>query len=213
MIYWISAFILKLFAKIYLRGKGYGRENLPDTGPYIGVVNHNSNLDAVAMALVIKHRVHTMAKESLFRVPVLKWWLKAVNMFPVVRDASDQEAFERALNLLKNGEILFMAPEGTRKKQPGERLRPRTGFVRLAQLSGASVVPIAIWGTDRVLPPKAWFPRPSKVRVRVGKPIQLEKIEVCLENKDKLQQQANMVMDVVYQMLSEFDRTELKKSG
>ncbi len=213
MIYWISAFILKLFAKIYLRGKGYGQENFPATGPYIGVVNHNSNLDAVAMALVIKHRVHTMAKDSLFRVPVLKWWLKAVHMFPVVREASDQEAFERALNLLKSGEILFMAPEGTRKKQPGERLRPRTGFVRLAQLSGAPVVPVAIWGTDRVLPPKAWFPRPAKVRVRVGKPIQLEKIEVCLENKDKLQQQADMVMDVVYQMLNEFDRTELKKNG
>ncbi len=212
MIYWISAFILKLFAKIYLRGKGYGRENFPDRGPYIGVVNHNSNLDAVAMSLVIKHKVYTMAKDSLFRVPVLKWWLKAVHMFPVVRDASDQVAFERALNLLNRGEVLFMAPEGTRKKQPGERLRARTGFVRLAQLTGAPVVPVAIWGTDRVLPPGAWFPRPAKVRVRVGKPIRLDKIEVSLENKDKLQQQADMVMNIVYQMLSEFDQAETATS-
>ncbi len=204
MIYWISAFIFKMFAKIYLRGKGYGKENFPDQGPYIGAVNHNSNLDALAMALVLKQRVHTMAKDSLFRVPILKWWLKAVGMFPVMRDASDYEAFDNALNLLNKGEILFIAPEGTRKKEEGQRLRPRTGIIRLAQMTGAPVVPVAIWGTDRVLPPKAWFPRPVKVRVRVGKPIHLEKIEVALENKDKLQQQADMVMDIIYQMLGEF---------
>ena len=204
MLFWISVFIFKIFAKIYLRGKGFGKENFPEKGPYIGVVNHNSNMDAVAMALVAKHRVHTMAKESLFRIPILKWWLRAVGMFPVVREASDQEAFNNALNLLKKGEILFMAPEGTRKKEKGERRRPRTGFIRLAQMTGVSVVPVAIWGTDRVLPPGAWFPRPVKVRVRVGKPIELEKIDVTLKNKDKMQQQADMVMDVIYQMLEEF---------
>jgi len=204
MLFWISAFIFKLFAKIYLRGKGYGKENFPEQGAYIGVVNHNSNMDAVAIALVLKHRVHTMAKDSLFRVPILKWWLKAVGMFPVVRDGADREAFDHALNLLKRGKNLFMAPEGTRKKENGERLRPRTGFIRLAQLAGVPVVPVAIWGTDKVLPPGAWFPRPVKVRARVGKPIELEKIEVTLENKEKLQQQADMVMDVIYQMLEEF---------
>jgi len=205
MVYWISAFIFRLFAKIYLRGKGFGKENFPEKGPFIGVVNHNSNMDAVAMSLVMKQRAHTMAKDSLFRVPILKWWLKAVGMFPVVRDASDHEAFDHALHLLKSGEILFMAPEGTRKKEKGQRLRPRTGFIRLAQTTGVPVVPVAIYGTDRVLPPGAWFPRPVKVRVRVGKPIKLEKLEVNLENKEKLQKQANMVMDVIYRMLEEFE--------
>lgn len=204
MLFWISAFVFKLFAKIYLRGKGFGKENFPEQGPYIGVVNHNSNMDAVAMALVVKHRAHTMAKESLFSVPILKWWVKAVGMFPVVRDTSDHEAFDKALNFLKKGEILFMAPEGTRKKEKGGKPRPRTGFIRLAQMTGVPVVPVALWGTDRVLPPGAWFPRPVKVLARVGKPIELEKIEVTLENKDKLQQQADMVMDVIYQMLEEF---------
>jgi 1-acyl-sn-glycerol-3-phosphate acyltransferase len=206
MLFRISAFIFKIFAKSYLRGKGYGKENFPEKGPYIGVVNHNSNMDAVAMALIVKHPVHTMAKDSLFRIPILKWWLKAVGMFPVARDASDQQAFDYALRLLKNGKILFMAPEGTRKKQPGERLRPRTGFIRLAQLADVPVVPIAIWGTDKVLPPGAWFPHPVKVRAKVGKPIKLEKIKVTKENREKLQQQADMVMDVIYQMLEEFEQ-------
>jgi len=208
MIYWMSLIILKLFAKIYLRGKAYGTENFPKSGPYIGIINHNSNMDTVAMALVLKHRAHAMAKDSLFRVPVLKWWLKAVGMFPVIRDASDTEAFRYALELLKEGKVLFMAPEGTRKKPPGQRLRARTGFVRLAQLTGVPVVPVAIYGTEKVLPPGAWFPRPVKIRVKVGKPIMLEKVAVTPENREKLQQQATMVMDVVYQMLEEIDRQE-----
>lgn len=211
MMFWLSAFILRLFTKIYLRGKVYGQENLPTEGPYIGVVNHNSNMDVVAMSLVVKQRVHTMAKDSLFRVPVLKWWLKAVGMFPVVRDAADEQAFNHAVELLRQGKVLFMAPEGTRKKVAGQRNRPRTGFVRMAQLTGCPVVPVAIYGTDRVLPPGAWFPRPTKVRVKVGAPITLEKVAVSLENKDRLQQQADMVMDVIYRLLDEIVQDELSQ--
>lgn len=211
MMFWLSAFILRLFTKIYLRGKVFGQENLPTKGPYIGVVNHNSNMDVVAMSLVVKQRVHTMAKDSLFRVPLLKWWLKAVGMFPVVRDAADEQAFNHAVELLRQGKVLFMAPEGTRKKVAGQRNRPRTGFVRMAQLTGCPVVPVAIYGTDRVLPPGAWFPRPTKVRVKVGAPIKLEKIEVSLENKDRLQQQADMVMDVIYRLLDEIVQAEMRQ--
>ena len=206
MTFWISVIIFLIFSKIYFRGKGIGKENFPDKGPYIGVTNHNSNMDAVAISLVAKQKVHAMAKDSLFKVPVLKWWVKAVGMFPVVRDAGDEWAFNYALELLKQGEVLFIAPEGTRKKDNGERKRPRTGFVRLAQLASCPVVPIAIHGTDKVLPPGAWFPRPVKVRVKVGKPIQLEKIAITIENKDKLQQQANMVMDRIHEMLEQLDK-------
>ncbi|MDW7679647.1 MAG: lysophospholipid acyltransferase family protein, partial [bacterium] len=151
MIYWISVFILKLFAKCYFRGKAYGLENFPQTGPYIGVVNHKSNMDVIAMALAVRHKVHTMVKHSLFRVPVLKWWLRAVGMFPVIRNAADRRAFNHAVDLLRNQQVLFMAPEGTRKKKGSVTIRPKTGFVRLAQITDVPVVPIAIFGTDDVL--------------------------------------------------------------
>lgn len=206
MIFWISRFILLLFTKTYLRGKVYGRENLPKKGAYIGVINHSSNMDVVTMALVVNRKAHTMAKDSLFRVPVLKWWLKAVGMFPVVRGASDHKAFNRAVNLLKDGNVLYIAPEGTRKKENGQRNRPRTGFVRMALLADCPVVPIAMYGTDKVLPPGAWFPRMVKVRAKIGKPINLEKIPTNRENKDKLQQQADHVMDIVYDMIAELER-------
>lgn len=205
MIYWISVYILKIFCKIYLRGEVYGKENFPAKGPYIGVLNHNSNMDVAVMSLAVKHKVHTMAKDSLFKVPVLKWWLKAVGMFPVVRDSTDHRAFNYAVKLLKQNKVLFMAPEGTRKKVKDQKIKPKTGFIRLAQAIDCPIVPMALYGTGDVLPPGAWFPRSVKVKVKIGKPILLEKLEKKHENKEKIQQQANQVMTAVYNLLAELE--------
>lgn len=206
MMFLISRFILNLFARVYLRGKVYGRENLPKEGAYILAINHSSNMDVVAMALVVSRKGYTMAKDSLFRVPVLKWWLKAVGMFPVMRNASDHKAFNHAVNLLKEGKVLFIAPEGTRKKENGQRNRPRTGFVRMAQLADCPVVPVAMSGTDRVLPPGAWFPRMVKIKAKVGKPVKLDQVSINKDSKEKLQQQADQIMDTVYEMIDELEK-------
>jgi len=205
MMFWLSRMILLVFTKLYLRGKVYGKENLPETGPYIGVINHSSNMDVVAMSLVANRKAYTMAKDTLFRVPVLKWWLKAVGMFPVVRDASDHKAFNHAVDLLRQGKVLYIAPEGTRKKQNGQRNRPRTGFVRMAQLADCPIVPIAMCGTEKVLPPGAWFPQRVKVSAKVGKPFKLEPLALKKECKDELQAQADWVMDRVYEMVEDLE--------
>jgi 1-acyl-sn-glycerol-3-phosphate acyltransferase len=196
--------------KVFFRGKCYDQENLPPKGPYIGVINHNSLLDIPAMALVIKHKASTMVKHSLFKVPILGWWLKSVYMFPVVRGTGDQDAIDRAVELLKKGHVLYMAPEGTRKYNPDAPPRAHTGFIRLAQLANCPVVPIAIIGTREALPPGAKFPRFVKVRAKVGKPIQLKKLEVNLKNRDKLQEQAQSVMEKVYRLREELIATEGK---
>ncbi len=206
MIYWISAFILKIFAKLYHRAGIYGKENFPETGPFIGVVNHNSNIDVIAMAGAVNHKVHTMAKASLFHVPVLKWWLRAVGMFPVIRDSSDQKAFNYAVNILKQEKVLFIAPEGTRRKNKDHQLRIRTGFVRLAQIANCPVIPVAISGTDKALPPSAWFLRPVKIKVKIGEPIHLEKIIEKENNKNIFQQQADNTMKIIYDMLAELEK-------
>ncbi len=203
MVYWISLGLLSVFTRLYFRGVCFNRERFPGKGPAIAVVNHNSNMDVLAMSIVVKGRVCTMAKHSLFKVPVLGWWLRSVGMFPVIRNASDIEAFNRALNLLKDGQILFMAPEGTRKKINGKRPRPKTGFVRLAHLTGCPVVPVAIYGTDRVLPPNSWFPKPAKIAVKVGEPVILPKVDVSKDKKEILQKQAEDVMSIIYQMHEE----------
>lgn len=212
MIYWISFYIFKFFMKVFFRGQCYDKENLPEKGPYIGVLNHNSIMDIPAMALVANSEASTMVKHSLFDVPVLGWWLRKTHMFPVVRGGSDQASFSKALAALKEGRVLYMAPEGTRKYDPENPPRPRTGFIRLAQLANCPVVPIAIIGTRESLPPGARFPRLTKVRAKVGKPIYLEKVEVSLETRDQLQEQAQMIMDEVYRLKTELlEATNTKK--
>ncbi|MFQ5706250.1 MAG: lysophospholipid acyltransferase family protein [bacterium] len=209
MVYWISYYIFKIVMKVLFRGKSFGRENLPAKGPYIGIINHNSILDIPAMALVVKTKASTMVKHSLFDVPILGWWLRAVDMFPIVRGASDQASLEHALEVLQRGHVLYMAPEGTRKHESEEPPRPRTGFVRLAQMADCPVVPIAIVGTREALPPGRKLPRLVKIRAKVGKPIKLKKTEVSLQNRSALQSQAQMVMQVVYKLREELRTNSL----
>ncbi len=207
MVYWLSVFLLRMIARVYFRGKVFARQPLPVTGAYIGIINHQSHLDVLALTMVVNRRFHTMAKHTLFSIPVVKWWLRAVHMFPVRREASDHRAFGHALGLLRAGEVLFMAPEGTRLR-PGQQepRRARSGFVLLAHLAGCPVVPVAIWGTGRALPPKARFPRPVRVAVMVGEPMTLPPLPSGPERKQALQQQADAVMREVYRMLRELDQ-------
>ena len=203
MVYWLSYYFFKFIMTVLFRGKCYDKHNLPEKGPYIAIINHNSLLDIAAAALTVRGRVSTMVKDSLFEVPILGWWLRTVNMFPVIRGGSDQRAFDIAVNLLKKGYVLYIAPEGTRKYDPNETPRAHTGFVRLAQMAGCQVVPIAITGTREALPPGAKLPRLVKVQAKIGRPITLEKIEATPENYPRLQEQANRAMREVYRLRNE----------
>ncbi|MDZ7269996.1 MAG: 1-acyl-sn-glycerol-3-phosphate acyltransferase [candidate division KSB1 bacterium] len=214
MIYWLSVYVLRVLARVYFRGRVFERYRLPRTGAYIGVINHQSHLDVVALTMVVNRRVHTMAKHSLFSIPVVRWWLRAVHMFPVRRETSDHRAFGHALTLLRAGEVLFMAPEGTRRR-PGQQPpgRARTGFVLLAHLAGCPVVPVAVWGTGRALPPGARFPRPVRVALMVGAPIMLPPLPSGPERKRVLQEQADAVMREVYRMLEEIEQRMGRAQG
>jgi len=204
VIFWLSYYVLKFIALVYFRGRVEGRENLPARGPYIGVFNHSSFVDVAAATLVINSPVTTMAKHSLFEIPVLRWWLRAVGLFPVIRDSGDGQAFNQALAHLKRNGIFFIAAEGTRHQDHGAP-RPRTGFVRLAQMMGCPVVPVAFHGTRQAMPPGAFFPRPVRLSAMIGKPIVLPPVECIPENKPLLQEQADMVMQAVYQMIEKMD--------
>jgi len=201
MVYTISFFIVKYFMQFLFAGEGRGQNNFPKKGPFVAVFNHNSYLDILTMSLVVSFPVHGMGKAELFEVPLLGWWLRKIGVHPILRDSGDEEGFRYFLEILKNGGRLFISPEGTRKWKEGKPPRPKTGFVRLAQLAKCPVVPVGISSTRDILPPGAIFPRFKKVVVQVGKPIYLPPVDVTLENKDILQEQANGVMDEVYKLV------------
>jgi 1-acyl-sn-glycerol-3-phosphate acyltransferase len=130
-----------------------GVERLPEGG-FVLAANHLSNLDPwpLGMPLLPRRWLRFMAKSELY------WWplsiaVNAAGAFKVRRGAADTDAIRTAVDLVREGEIVVMFPEGTRRKKgirKTREARAHTGAARIAQLAGAPLVPAAIKGTDRL---------------------------------------------------------------
>jgi 1-acyl-sn-glycerol-3-phosphate acyltransferase len=196
-----ARFLIRLFALFYFRARRRGRENYP-APPYLVVFNHSSNLDIVALSLAVTDDiVSAWAKESLFRTPVIGWWIKKLGFIPLRRGEQDARSFNTVLAYLKEGGIFFMAPEGTRRRNKDEPPRPRTGVVRLAQLADVPIVPVGVSGTFAALPPGKSIPRPRRLSVQVGKPFRLPPLEINRDNYAIMQEQAQLVLDKIYELV------------
>lgn len=167
-----------------------GKEKLPQDSGYIVVSNHLSLLDPITVAypvFVSGTLPRFLAKESLFRAPVLGWLLQKLAHIPVARGTVDaRKSLETAQNVVKADGAVIIFPEGTLTKDPdGWPMTGRTGAARLALNTGAPVFPIAHWGEQEVISPsgklKLW-PR-RKVKVRVGDALDFSHIVVAEPGK------------------------------
>jgi 1-acyl-sn-glycerol-3-phosphate acyltransferase len=120
--------------------------------------------------------VYYMAKSELFRNPFLGWLFRQNHAFPVVRDTADRAALRSALAVLASGHVLLVYPEGTRSWDGNHLGEIQAGAGFIARHSGALVVPVASWGSERVIPRGAWIPRPADVELRIGEPFHLPPI-------------------------------------
>lgn len=149
-----------------------GAERIPSRGAVILAPNHRSLIDIPVAAAATKRKVWFMAKEELFRSKVGGGLIRRLGGFQVKRGRPDRRALQRALELLKSGEIVGIFPEGTRT--PSARFEElEEGFAYVALKSGAPIVPVAISGTEAVFPPGSKLPRLVKIRVAVGEPFHL----------------------------------------
>jgi len=155
------------------RLRALGVEHLPEGG-FVLAANHTSNFDPWPLGIpLLPHRqLRFMAKSELFN-PLFAPVLRAGGAFKVRRGEGDVEAVRTAVELVKEGEIVVMFPEGTRR-QKGLRkkhvARAHTGAARIALGAGAPLVPAAIKGTDRLL-------RLGPLRVVYGEPLDLSDLE------------------------------------
>lgn len=162
--------VIRGLAQLFFRPRVRGRQNIPLTGPVLVAPIHRSNLDFAFTLFISPRKVFFMAKDSLFKVPVLGSALIQLGAFPVKRGTADRESLRSAEEVLTGGHALILFPEGTRKYGP--HVEPlHDGAMFIAARTGATVVPVGIAGTDRALPDGAKFPRPVKVHVVVGAPI------------------------------------------
>jgi 1-acyl-sn-glycerol-3-phosphate acyltransferase len=158
-------------SRVLFRLRVVGADRMPREGRLIVAANHVSLLDPPLVGCASPRELDYMAKAELFRVPGLGALIGRLNAHPVDRAGSDSAALRLALRLLEAGRALLVFPEGTRGTEG--RLGPaRAGAGMLAALSEAPVVPVYVHGSARAFPRGAAVPRPSRVTVTFGTPIQ-----------------------------------------
>ncbi|GIU93896.1 MAG: 1-acyl-sn-glycerol-3-phosphate acyltransferase [Gaiellaceae bacterium] len=157
--------------KIVFRLRASGVENLPQSGGFVLAANHWSNVDPwpLGVPLFPRRFLRFMAKSELYWFPLGRV-IDAAGGFPVRRGERDVEAIETAVALARDGHVVVMFPEGTRRRK-GLRKKHRphwhTGAARIALQAGVPLVPAAVAGTDRLA-------RLGPLRVAYGPPIVLD---------------------------------------
>ena len=165
--------ILKAAYRPWIRGK----ENIPKSGPATLASNHNAVWDSVFLPMMIDREVVFMGKADYFTGTGLKGWatkefMRAVGTIPVDRTGgrASEAALKAGLKRLGEGELFGIYPEGTRSPD-GRLYRGKTGVARLALLSGAPVIPVAMIGTHAAQPIGQKIPSRTNIGMVIGEPL------------------------------------------
>jgi 1-acyl-sn-glycerol-3-phosphate acyltransferase len=165
------------FLMILFRPKVKGLRNVPATGPLIIASNHLSFSDSIFMPLVVPRKVTFLAKSEYFTSPGPKGLLKkltfiALGQVPVDRSGGrrSEAALITGLQVLSEGKCLGIYPEGTRSPD-GRLYKGRTGIARLAIESGAPIIPVAMFNTERIQPTGQVIPNIQRVGMTFGEPM------------------------------------------
>lgn len=178
MQYRVSRLVAGPFLRVLARATVEGAENVPASGAAILASNHLSVIDSVYLPLLLPRPVSFAAKSEYFTGTRLQdrligAYLRSTHQISTDRSSgrAAQAMLDAALDFLGTGELFGIYPEGTRSPD-GRLYRGRTGVGYLALQSGVPVIPVAMTGTDSVLPPGRKVPRPGKIGIRIGEPME-----------------------------------------
>lgn len=180
--------ILSTVYKIAFRVKITGK--VPESGGYIICCNHINYLDAAAIVLFNKRKVNFVAKEDLFTHGILMWLGHLFDAIPIKRDMQDIDAMKRCLKVLKNGELLGIFPEGTRKGME-KNMKAKNGAAFMSIKSKVKVIPVGIHGTFKPF---------SKVYVNYGEPIDITNF-----TKENLDEATDIIMNNIVMLTKKED--------
>lgn len=173
--YRFMQYLLQLIGLVAYRVRCTGTRNIPPEGGVLLVSNHQSVLDPPLVGMGSPRPMNYLARETLFRFPLLRWLISSLDTIPVDREGMGLGGLKESLRRLKRGEMVLVFPEGTRTSD-GEIGRFRPGFTALAARSGATILPVAIEGAFDAWPRGRRFPRLGRIHVYYGPPISPEEV-------------------------------------
>src|SRR5215212_9356952 len=194
--YWVVKAVLTPILRFFFRVRVEGAEHLPDEGPAILASNHISFCDSFFLPMVLRRRVTFVAKAEYFEDPKTAWFFRSVGQIPIKRTggSASQGALEAAAEVLGNGGLFGIYPEGTRSPD-GRLYRGHTGVARLALQQGAPVLPVAMVGTREAQPIGQAMPNLFRpITIRIGRPLSFERLRERSEDPMVLRQVTDEVM-------------------
>ena len=213
-VFWPAAAIVVPVTGLIAKIEITGAENLPIEGPYVLAPNHYSEFDPLIVAVAVWRSGRAprfMAKESLFKVPVLGWFLHRTGMIPVARTSSASSArqtMKQSEELVEHGRGVIVYPEGTLTRDPDMwPMRGKSGAVRLALADGIPLIPMAQWGTQAIMgryqKGLSLWPLRKPVRVLIGDPVDVSDLRERAGEPAALTEATNRLMNAITALLEE----------
>ncbi len=164
--YIICGIFYMIRCKVVYRLKVEGMENIPKDNEYIVCANHLSTLDPPLLAGIFPRRISFMAKQELFDIPFICWWIDWMGTFAVNRESLSPSTIKTVMEIKKSKWVFGIFPQGTRGV-PGTITGVTKGFAGLAKITKCAVLPVGITGTQEA----RHLPFSGKIVVKIGKPI------------------------------------------
>lgn len=189
MLYRFACWLSKVFFTLFYKVTFVGAEDIPADKTLIVCSNHVSMLDMFLFGPRLPMKIHFMAKQELFKIPLLRGIIKGLGAYPVKRGQGDLQAAKTTLKLLKEGKTIGIFPEGHRRNKSREKLKPKSGAILFSVEGDVQILPVGIFGDFKLF---------SKLRVVYGKPYYPGRGLEGKPSKVQLQELANELMEKIY---------------
>jgi len=178
MLYSLVHLITRLLAIVFLRLRVFGRGNIPEGGAVLAS-NHQSYFDPALISITLNRPVYFLARKELFEFNrFFGWFIRSLHAIPLERRTFDSSGLRRAIEVLQNGGLLIVFPEGTRTSD-GEIGEIRKGVSLLGEKASVPLVPTLVNGAYQAWPRKYKLPiRFSPITVRFGPPLRIDKTNI-----------------------------------
>lgn len=171
------------------------KERLIQEGPVIVASNHVSFVDPPMVGVCYDDDIHYLARKSLFVGPA-KWFYEQWNSIPVDQENPDFTSLKNIIKLVKSGERVLIFPEGNRSPD-GELQKGEAGVGLVVAKARCKVQPVRIFGAHEALPRGTCIPRPSRLRIVVGHPIEFSAEELAGKGRESYQAISDRIMDEI----------------